>query len=141
VSDNDSLGNLGNYAEWYVILKTMNVRQGLLRMNELAVGDQVFMIGEPYKHVKTVWLLNLPPSIPGEDIQTIASNRDGTVLWKKKWSLAEPFWGFFSRVKGRTLEKVLPESGFCEKPMEPFTIPFQKRFSLTVKIPYSNGFS
>ncbi len=42
----------------------------------------------------------------------------------KKRSFVEPFWGFCYRVKDRILKKVVTESGFREKLMKPFIIPY-----------------
>ena len=89
-------------------------------------------------------------------------NKQRATYSEKKRCLPEPFCGFCDRVKDRTLKKVLPKSGFSEKPTEPFIILYQKwfslkgfrnkltepsiilykkRFSLTQKVPHINGFS
>ena len=76
----DSMGNLGNINEWYVILKSVATRALLLACEELKVGDQVFTIGEPYKQVKTVRLLNIPPGVSDQEILAVAGKWGGKVL-------------------------------------------------------------
>jgi hypothetical protein len=91
VSDIDSFGNLGNFSEWYVLFKTKDARELVLKNNELKVNDQIFMISEPYKHVKIIRLLNVPPAVPDEDIKSIASEWGGLVLNVDVEKLPQPF--------------------------------------------------
>ncbi|CAF1371458.1 unnamed protein product, partial [Rotaria magnacalcarata] len=91
ITDIDSLGNLGDLSEWYIIFKTKTAREDVLKTPELKIGDQIILISEPYKHVKIVRLLNLPTSVPDEDIRTIASNWGGIVLSVDAERLPRPF--------------------------------------------------
>ncbi|CAF3973998.1 unnamed protein product, partial [Rotaria sp. Silwood1] len=99
ITDIDSLGNLGDLSEWYVIFKTKTARLDVLKVPELKIGDQIFFISEPYKHVKIVRLLNLPTSVPDEDIRTIASNWGGIVLSVDAERLPRPFEAIKSFVR------------------------------------------
>lgn len=99
ISDIDSLGNLGDLSEWYIIFKTKTAREDVLKIPELKIGDQIFLISEPYKHVKIVRLLNLPTSVPDTDIRTIASNWGGTVLSVDAERLPRPFEAIKSFVR------------------------------------------
>jgi hypothetical protein len=91
VSDIDSFGNLGNFSEWYILFKTTDARELVLKNNELKVNDQIFMISEPYKHIKIIRLLNVPPAVPDEDIKSIASKWGGSVLNVDVEKLPQPF--------------------------------------------------
>jgi hypothetical protein len=91
VSDIDSLGNLGKFSEWYVIFNSTKAREDVLKNDELKVGDQVFMINEPYKHVKIIRLLNVPPSVSDGDIRSMASKWSGTVLSVEPERLLRPY--------------------------------------------------
>ncbi|CAF5173177.1 unnamed protein product, partial [Rotaria magnacalcarata] len=91
ITDIDSLGNLGDLSEWYIIFKTKTAREDVLKTPELKIGDQIILISELYKHVKIVRLLNLPTSVPDEDIRTIASNWGGIVLSVDAERLPRPF--------------------------------------------------
>ncbi|CAM4974747.1 unnamed protein product [Rotaria socialis] len=99
ISDIDSLGNLGDISEWYVIFKTKTAREDVLKVPELKINDQIFLISEPYKHVKVVRLLNLPTSVPDDDIRTIASNWGGSVLSVDAERLPRPFEAIKSFVR------------------------------------------
>ena len=55
VTDIDSSENLGNFSERYVVFKSINTRQNIFKNDELKMVDQVFMISEPYKHVKMLY--------------------------------------------------------------------------------------
>lgn len=91
VTDIDSLGNLGNFSEWYLILNSTSAREEDLKNDQLQVGDQVFMISEPYKHVKLIRLLNVPPSVSDEDIRSIVSNWGESVLSIDSERLPRPY--------------------------------------------------
>lgn len=59
--DIDSLGKL---MEWYLIMKMANVRQEMLTINELKVGNQVFSAREPCKqagHIKSECIVKKVP--------------------------------------------------------------------------------
>lgn len=99
VSDIDSLGTLGNFSEWYVIVNSKDARQDILKNVELTVGEQVFMISEPYKHVKTIRLLNVPPSVSDEEIRAIVSSWGGTVLNVECERLPRPYEAIKSFVR------------------------------------------
>jgi len=91
VSGINCLGNLGNFSEWYVVFNSTNARQDFLKYEELKVGNQVFMISEPYKHVKIIRLVNVPPLVSDEDIRSIASNCGGIVLTVDSERLRRPY--------------------------------------------------
>lgn len=91
VTEIDSFGSLGNFQEWYVIFKTPTARGAALRATELKVGDQVFLISEPYKHVKTVRLFSLPTTVSDDEIRSLASQWGGTVLSVEAERLPQPF--------------------------------------------------
>ena len=99
ITDIDSLGNLGDMSEWYVIFKTKIAREDVLKVPELKISDQIFLISEPYKHVKIVRLLNIPTAVPDDDIRTIASNWGGTVLSVDAERLPRPFEAIKSFVR------------------------------------------
>ena len=80
VSEIDSLGNIGNFNEWFVILKTCSAREGLLKFHQLAVGNQLFGISEPYQHTKLIRLMNIPPTVSDADIRNITSKWGGNIL-------------------------------------------------------------
>ena len=57
------------------------------------------MISEPYKHVKMIRLVNVPPSVSDEDIRSIASNWGGVVLSIDSERLPHPFEAIKSFVR------------------------------------------
>lgn len=87
----DSFGNIGNASQWYVILKTQASREKLLACDELKVGEQVFLVGEPFKQVKLIRLLNIPTSVSDEEVRHVASNWGGTVLSVEPERLPHPY--------------------------------------------------
>lgn len=104
VNDVDSLGNLGDYNEWFVICKTSSAREELLKTSELKVGDQVFNISEPYKHVKMIRLMNIPPTVPDADVRTVVSKWGGTVISIENEKMPHPYEGiktFVRRIRVR----------------------------------------
>ncbi|CAF1603205.1 unnamed protein product, partial [Didymodactylos carnosus] len=91
VSEIDSIGNLGNFSEWFVMLKTTAAREKVLAFSELKVGDQTFIVGEPYQNVKTIRILNIPPTVPDDEIRVIASKWGGKVISIETERLPRPF--------------------------------------------------
>jgi hypothetical protein len=91
VSDIDSLGNLGDFTEWYVICKSTTAREELLKKDELVVDEQLFIISEPYKHVKTIRLFNVPPSVSDDEIMSIASKWGGGIINIEQEKMPHPF--------------------------------------------------
>ena len=91
LSEVEAIGNLGSMAEWYVMLKSTNAREKFLGGKELRVGDQSFAIGEPYKKVKTVRLLNIPPGVSDQEILAVVGKWGGKVLGIDAERLPPPY--------------------------------------------------
>ena len=91
VSGVDALGNLGSMSEWFVLFKTASSRIQFLGVQELKVLDQLFSVGEPYRKVKTIRLLNLPPGVTDQEIVTVASKWGGAVLGVEVERLPPPY--------------------------------------------------
>ncbi|CAF1624177.1 unnamed protein product, partial [Adineta steineri] len=90
-SDIDSLGNLGDVTEWYVICKSSTAREELIKKGELIVDEQTFIISEPYKNIKMIRLVNLPPAVPDDEIKSIASRWGGEVINIEHERMPHPF--------------------------------------------------
>lgn len=87
----DSLGKLGDHNKWFIICKNCSVRERLLKINQLSVGDQLFNISEPYQHTKLIRLMNIPPTVSDADIRTIVSKWGGTILSIENEKVSHPY--------------------------------------------------
>lgn len=108
LDDIDSLGNLGDMNEWFVICKSTQARDQLLNSTELKVNDQIFSIGEPYKNIKLIRLTNIPPTVPDDDVRSIVTKWGVNILNIVNETMPHPHEGiktFVRRVQVRLAEK------------------------------------
>ena len=99
VTEIDALGNLGDFNEWFVICKSQTTREKLLKTSDLNVGEQMFTISEPYKHVKVIRLMNIPPTVPEEDVRAVVSKWGGTILSTEHEKMPHPYEGIKTFVR------------------------------------------
>ncbi|CAF1348879.1 unnamed protein product, partial [Adineta steineri] len=91
VEDVDSFGNLGDHDKWFIIFKSSASKEKFLTLENLEVDDQVFAIHKPYREVKLVRLLNVPPSISDDYIREIAKKWGSPVISVECETLPRPY--------------------------------------------------